>query len=157
MERILLPPRRGSPAVQRHKQRGRFSRVVLLVGPPGPEAVTGGYYEIDYRNSNQHFSVRSSFRITETSMETGCQAHARRSTTACRITYRRPFIPTVPFWSDLRSIPDTNTSDDSRLPVELHLVSKRKEKIRALLKGIETGDPAAVAVVSSETYIQHNP
>jgi len=41
--------------------------------------------------------------------------------------------------------------------VELHLVSKRKEKIRALLKGIETGDPAAVAVVSSETYIQHNP
>jgi len=33
----------------------------------------------------------------------------------------------------------------------------RKDRIRALLKGIETGDPAAVAVVSPEKYIQHNP
>ena len=33
----------------------------------------------------------------------------------------------------------------------------RKDKIRKLLKGIETGDPDAAAVVSSERYIQHNP
>ncbi len=33
----------------------------------------------------------------------------------------------------------------------------RKEQIRALLKGIETGDPAAVTVVNQEKYIQHNP
>ena len=35
--------------------------------------------------------------------------------------------------------------------------SKRKDQIRALLKGIETGDPAAVAVVNQSKYIQHNP
>ena len=35
--------------------------------------------------------------------------------------------------------------------------SKRKDQIRALLKGIETGDPASVAVVNQEKYIQHNP
>jgi predicted SnoaL-like aldol condensation-catalyzing enzyme len=35
--------------------------------------------------------------------------------------------------------------------------STRKERIRALLKGIETGDPAAVAVVNEEKYVQHNP
>ncbi|MEJ2177795.1 MAG: nuclear transport factor 2 family protein, partial [Gammaproteobacteria bacterium] len=35
--------------------------------------------------------------------------------------------------------------------------SNRKELIRALLKGIETGDPASVAVVNQEKYIQHNP
>ncbi len=34
---------------------------------------------------------------------------------------------------------------------------KRKDRIRALLKGIETGDPASVAVVSPDKYIQHNP
>lgn len=34
---------------------------------------------------------------------------------------------------------------------------KRKELIRALLKGIETGDEAAVAVVNPDKYIQHNP
>lgn len=34
---------------------------------------------------------------------------------------------------------------------------KRKDQIRALLKAIETGDPAAVAVVNEEKYIQHNP
>lgn len=33
----------------------------------------------------------------------------------------------------------------------------RKDRIRVLLKGIETGDPASVAVVSTDTYIQHNP
>ncbi len=37
------------------------------------------------------------------------------------------------------------------------MTSKRTDRIRALLKGIETGDPAAVAVVSPDTYIQHNP
>jgi predicted SnoaL-like aldol condensation-catalyzing enzyme len=31
------------------------------------------------------------------------------------------------------------------------------DRIRALLKGIETGDPASVAVISPTTYIQHNP
>ncbi len=35
--------------------------------------------------------------------------------------------------------------------------SKRTDQIRALLKGIETGDPAAVEVVNPNTYIQHNP
>ena len=33
----------------------------------------------------------------------------------------------------------------------------RKDKIRFLLKGIETGDPASVAVVNPNKYIQHNP
>ena len=35
--------------------------------------------------------------------------------------------------------------------------TKRKDRIRALLKGIETGDPASVAVVNEDKYIQHNP
>jgi len=35
--------------------------------------------------------------------------------------------------------------------------SKRKDQIRALLKGIETGDPASVTVVNEDQYIQHNP
>lgn len=34
---------------------------------------------------------------------------------------------------------------------------QRKLMIRRLLKGIETGDPAAVAVVDEDKYIQHNP
>jgi predicted SnoaL-like aldol condensation-catalyzing enzyme len=33
----------------------------------------------------------------------------------------------------------------------------RKQQIRKLLKGIETGDPEAVAVVNEGKYIQHNP
>lgn len=33
----------------------------------------------------------------------------------------------------------------------------RKDLIRKLLKGIETGDPDAAAVVSEERYVQHNP
>ena len=33
----------------------------------------------------------------------------------------------------------------------------RKGKIVALLKAIETGDPAAVSVVNEDRYIQHNP
>lgn len=37
------------------------------------------------------------------------------------------------------------------------MASKRKDQICALLKGIETGDAAAVAVVNEEKYIQHNP
>ena len=37
------------------------------------------------------------------------------------------------------------------------MTSKRKEQICALLKGIETGDAAAVAVVNPDKYIQHNP
>jgi len=37
------------------------------------------------------------------------------------------------------------------------MTSKRKNQICALLKGIETGDPAAVAVVNEDKYIQHNP
>ncbi len=35
--------------------------------------------------------------------------------------------------------------------------SDRKARIVALLKGIETGDPASVAVVNEDRYIQHNP
>ncbi|BBB29264.1 nuclear transport factor 2 family protein [Neptunomonas japonica] len=34
---------------------------------------------------------------------------------------------------------------------------KRKEQIHTLLKGIETGDEASVAVVNPDKYIQHNP
>lgn len=34
---------------------------------------------------------------------------------------------------------------------------KRKNQIHTLLKGIETGDEASVAVVSPDQYIQHNP
>jgi len=34
---------------------------------------------------------------------------------------------------------------------------KRKNQICALLKGIETGDEASVAVVNPDKYIQHNP
>jgi len=37
------------------------------------------------------------------------------------------------------------------------MLSKRKQQIKALLKGIETGDPEAVAVVNEDKYIQHNP
>lgn len=37
------------------------------------------------------------------------------------------------------------------------LTAERREKIKELLKGIETGDPASVAVVNPEQYIQHNP
>jgi len=32
-----------------------------------------------------------------------------------------------------------------------------KERVRKLLKGIETGDPAVVEVVNEAKYIQHNP
>ena len=34
---------------------------------------------------------------------------------------------------------------------------KRKDQIRKLLKGIETGDPESVTVVNEDKYIQHNP
>jgi predicted SnoaL-like aldol condensation-catalyzing enzyme len=37
------------------------------------------------------------------------------------------------------------------------LTSNRKGQIRELLKSIETGDPAGVAVVNPTKYIQHNP
>jgi len=37
------------------------------------------------------------------------------------------------------------------------MTSIRKKQIHALLKGIETGDEASVAVVNSNKYIQHNP
>jgi len=37
------------------------------------------------------------------------------------------------------------------------MTSNNKQKIRTLLKGIETGDPGSVAVVNEEKYIQHNP
>ena len=37
------------------------------------------------------------------------------------------------------------------------MTAERKDRIRALLKGIETGDAAAVAVVDEDKYIQHNP
>ncbi len=37
------------------------------------------------------------------------------------------------------------------------MTTRRRDRIRALLKGIETGDAAAVAVINPDTYIQHNP
>ena len=37
------------------------------------------------------------------------------------------------------------------------MTSKRKDQICALLKGLETGDVASVAVINPEKYIQHNP
>lgn len=37
------------------------------------------------------------------------------------------------------------------------MTEQRKNAIRRLLKGIETGDPTAVAVVDESKYIQHNP
>jgi predicted SnoaL-like aldol condensation-catalyzing enzyme len=37
------------------------------------------------------------------------------------------------------------------------MTAKRKDDICALLKGIETGDEALVAVVNPDKYIQHNP
>jgi predicted SnoaL-like aldol condensation-catalyzing enzyme len=37
------------------------------------------------------------------------------------------------------------------------MTADRKDRIRALLKGIETGDAAAVSVISPDKYIQHNP
>lgn len=37
------------------------------------------------------------------------------------------------------------------------MTTKRKEQICTLLKGIETGDEASVAVVHPDKYIQHNP
>ena len=37
------------------------------------------------------------------------------------------------------------------------MLSKKKEQICTLLKGIETGDPEAAAVVNENKYIQHNP
>ncbi len=37
------------------------------------------------------------------------------------------------------------------------MTANHKDQICALLKGIETGDPASVAVVNEAKYIQHNP
>jgi predicted SnoaL-like aldol condensation-catalyzing enzyme len=37
------------------------------------------------------------------------------------------------------------------------MTSNKKEDICKLLKGIETGDPASIAVVNEGKYIQHNP
>jgi predicted SnoaL-like aldol condensation-catalyzing enzyme len=37
------------------------------------------------------------------------------------------------------------------------MTTNRIDRIRALLKGIETGDPDAVSVISPTQYIQHNP
>jgi len=41
--------------------------------------------------------------------------------------------------------------------VEIGLPPAKKDRIRALLKSIETGDPGPVAVVNEAKYIQHNP
>lgn len=37
------------------------------------------------------------------------------------------------------------------------MTTKNKDRIRALLKSIETGDTASVAVVNEARYVQHNP
>lgn len=39
----------------------------------------------------------------------------------------------------------------------MQMTDNRKEKIHTLLKGIETGDADAAAVVNQDKYIQHNP
>ena len=41
--------------------------------------------------------------------------------------------------------------------LDMSMTTSRKDLIRKLLKGIETGDPESVAVVSEDRYIQHNP
>ena len=41
--------------------------------------------------------------------------------------------------------------------LQLSMAETKKDQIRALLKSIETGDPASVAVVNEAKYIQHNP
>jgi predicted SnoaL-like aldol condensation-catalyzing enzyme len=41
--------------------------------------------------------------------------------------------------------------------MEPTMSAERKAGIRALLKGIESGDPDSVLVVNPEKYIQHNP
>ena len=43
------------------------------------------------------------------------------------------------------------------LRLDCTVTSSRRQRIRTLLKGIETGDPAAVEVVNPNKYIQHNP
>lgn len=37
------------------------------------------------------------------------------------------------------------------------MTDSKKDRIRALLKSIETGDPGPIAVVNEANYIQHNP
>ena len=37
------------------------------------------------------------------------------------------------------------------------MIASKKDRIRALLKSIETGDPDPIAVVDEANYIQHNP
>ena len=37
------------------------------------------------------------------------------------------------------------------------MLHSRRDSIKALLKSIETGDPAPIAVVNQQRYIQHNP
>lgn len=41
--------------------------------------------------------------------------------------------------------------------IEQGMPVQRRDQIRRLLKGIETGDPTAAAVVNQAKYIQHNP
>lgn len=41
--------------------------------------------------------------------------------------------------------------------IAIPMTATRKRLIKSLLKGIETGDPDAVSVISPERYIQHNP
>ena len=48
-------------------------------------------------------------------------------------------------------------SADRYRPREWSLTAERKERIHALLKGIETGDPESIEVVNPNKYIQHNP
>jgi len=37
------------------------------------------------------------------------------------------------------------------------MTQEKKDQIRKLLKGIETGDPESVSVVNEDKYVQHNP
>lgn len=49
------------------------------------------------------------------------------------------------------------TSEFGTGPGKQFMTSKRKDQILTLLKGIETGDEASIAVVNPDKYIQHNP
>ena len=77
-------------------------------------------------------------------------------------TSMRRIIPSVldflyPSSISLQLYRDSEYTFLHRRMIEPTMTSKKKEQICVLLKGIETGDPEAVAVVNESKYIQHNP
>ena len=61
------------------------------------------------------------------------------------------------FFGDCEPLHQGGVERMETVPTVGGMSSERKERIRTLLKGIETGDPAAVVVVNEGKYIQHNP